>query len=91
MVERNDWVNFLSKDETGATRSNTSVCLSVDLPADKIKELVVTWNLRMLRMTCEARTEMHLLDFVFGVVQLWKERFRALVPWLEYGYEKFSA
>ncbi len=40
MVERNDWVNFLSKDETGETRSNTSVCLSVDLPADKIKELV---------------------------------------------------
>ena len=91
MVERNEWVNFLSNDETGATRSNTSVCLSMDLPADKIKELVaylesenVAYDIGAyrdappgLRIWCGATVE--------------KSDLEALVPWLEYGYEKFSA
>jgi phosphoserine aminotransferase len=90
MVERNDWVNFLSNDDTGATRSNTSVCLALDLPADKIKELVsylesedVAYDIGAyrdappgLRIWCGATVE--------------KSDLEALVPWLEYGYEKFN-
>lgn len=37
-VEENDWINFLAKDP--ATASSTSVCLTLDLTADEIKELV---------------------------------------------------
>jgi len=37
-VEENDWINFLAKDP--ATTSSTSVCLTLDLAADEIKELV---------------------------------------------------
>ncbi len=91
MVSRNDWVNFLSTDDTGATRSSTSVCLSVDLPAEKIKELVaylesedVAYDIGAyrdappgLRIWCGATVE--------------KSDLEALVPWLEYGYEKFSS
>jgi phosphoserine aminotransferase len=37
-VEKNDWINFLAKDP--ATRSSTSVCLTMDLTADQIKKFV---------------------------------------------------
>jgi phosphoserine aminotransferase len=37
-VEANDWINFLAKDP--ATRSSTSVCLTLDLTADQIKKFV---------------------------------------------------
>ncbi|MBN2199842.1 MAG: phosphoserine transaminase [Candidatus Aminicenantes bacterium] len=37
-VEKNSWIHFLAESED--IRSNTSVCLKVDLPEDKVKELV---------------------------------------------------
>lgn len=37
-VDENDWINFLAKDP--ATRSSTSVCLTLDLSADQIKSFV---------------------------------------------------
>jgi phosphoserine aminotransferase len=37
-VATRDWVHFLAGSKE--TRSNTSVCLTLDLPADKVKELV---------------------------------------------------
>jgi phosphoserine aminotransferase len=37
-VAKHDWVSFLAKDP--AIRSNTSVCLSLDLEPDRVKELV---------------------------------------------------
>lgn len=36
-VDRNPWANFLAKDPK--TRSNTSVCLILDLPKEKVKEM----------------------------------------------------
>ncbi len=37
-VAEHSWINFLA--ETVETRSNTSVCLILDLPADKVKALI---------------------------------------------------
>ena len=37
-VEKNAWIDFLAKDP--ATRSCTSVCLTLDLDADQIKKFV---------------------------------------------------
>jgi phosphoserine aminotransferase len=37
-VEKHEWIHFLAKDKK--IRSNTSVCLTLDLPAGKVKELV---------------------------------------------------
>ncbi|MBM4235952.1 MAG: phosphoserine transaminase [Firmicutes bacterium] len=37
-VENNKWINFLAADQT--YRSNTSVCLTLDLEADRLKMLV---------------------------------------------------
>jgi phosphoserine aminotransferase len=36
-VEENDWAHFLAKD--AATRSNTSICLTLDLAPEKVKQL----------------------------------------------------
>jgi phosphoserine aminotransferase len=37
-VAAHDWIHFLVKDKS--IRSNTSVCLTLDLPADQVKALV---------------------------------------------------
>jgi len=37
-VERHEWIDFLAENK--AIRSNTSVCFTVNLPADKLKELI---------------------------------------------------
>jgi phosphoserine aminotransferase len=37
-VETHDWIDFLAAGKE--IRSNTSVCFTVDLPADKVKEMV---------------------------------------------------
>ena len=37
-VSEHDWIHFLAADP--ATRSNTSVCLTVDLPPEKLKQLI---------------------------------------------------
>ena len=37
-VAKNDWIDFLAENKE--IRSNTSVCFTVDLPEDKLKELV---------------------------------------------------
>lgn len=36
-VEGKDWVQFLAEDKN--IRSNTSVCLKIDLPKEKVKEM----------------------------------------------------
>ncbi|MGD8538256.1 MAG: phosphoserine transaminase [Candidatus Aminicenantes bacterium] len=37
-VEKHDWIDFLAENKE--IRSNTSVCFKVDLPEDKLKEMV---------------------------------------------------
>jgi len=37
-VEKTSWIHFLAKEK--AYRSNTSVCLMVDLPEDKLKSMI---------------------------------------------------
>ena len=36
--DRHDWIHFLASDP--AIRSNTSVCLTVDLPPEKLQKII---------------------------------------------------
>ena len=85
-VAAHDWIDFLAKDP--ATRSNTSVCLSVELPADRVSAMVkrleaegVAYDIGSykdapagLRIWCGATVEASDL--------------RALMPWLEWAYHE---
>ena len=85
-VAAHPWISFLAK--TKETRSNTSVCLSLDLPEDKVKALVkllesegVAYDIGSykdappgLRIWCGATVE--------------QADLQALMQWLAWGYEQ---
>ena len=85
-VAEHDWVDFLAKDP--ATRSNTSVCLTLDLPADRVKKLVALLGEEGvahdfgayraapagLRIWCGSTVE--------------AADVQALMPWIEWGYQQ---
>jgi phosphoserine aminotransferase len=87
-VESHDWVDFLA--ESKEIRSNTSVCLNVDLPEDKLKQIVrlladeeVAYDCASyrdappgLRFWCGATVETSDLEIV--------------VLWLEWAYEQMK-
>jgi len=87
-VEKHPWISFLAKDKS--IRSNTSVCLSVDLPEDKIKMLVnllaeekVAYDISSykeapvgLRIWCGATVE--------------KSDLEILCEWLEWAYNEVA-
>lgn len=88
-VDENEWVDFLAKDP--ATRSCTSVCLTLDLTADQIKSFVnvlesedVAYDIGgyrdappSIRIWCGATVEQDDLE--------------ALVPWMKWAYESIVA
>jgi phosphoserine aminotransferase len=85
-VEQRDWIHFLAQNET--QRSNTSVCLTLDLTPAQVKQLVqlleaeaVAFDIQSyrdapdgLRIWCGATVE--------------SEDLRALCPWLDWAYEQ---
>jgi phosphoserine aminotransferase len=85
-VAANDWIEFLAQDP--ATRSNTSVCLTLNLEADQVKALAklleaegVAYDIGAyrdapagLRIWCGATVE--------------QSDLQALMPWLAWGYSQ---
>lgn len=85
-VEENDFVNFLAVDP--ATRSSTSVCLTLDLTADEIKKLVA------LLETEEVALDIGGYRDAPPSIRIWcgstveTDDVKALMPWLKWAYEE---
>ncbi|EXI73453.1 MAG: phosphoserine aminotransferase [Candidatus Accumulibacter sp. SK-11] len=88
-VAANDWISFLARDP--ATRSNTSVCLSVTLAAEQVKKMVKL--LEAEGVACDIGSYK---DAPAGI-RIWcgatieSADLQALMPWLAWAYEQVAA
>lgn len=87
-VAANEWISFLATDP--ATRSNTSVCLSVKLDAEQVKKLV-----KLLDSEGVAFDIGSYKDAPAGI-RIWcgatvdTADLQALMPWLAWAYEQVA-
>ena len=85
-VATHPWISFLAKSPE--TRSNTSVCLALDLPEDRVKQLT-----KLLETEGVAYDIGSYKDAPPGI-RIWcgatveKADLQALMPWLAWGYEQ---
>lgn len=88
-VASNEWISFLAKDP--ATRSNTSVCLSLQLTAEQVKSFV-----KLLETEAVAFDIGSYKDAPAGI-RIWcgatvdTSDVQALMPWLAWAYRQVTA
>ncbi len=88
-VAGNDWISFLAKDP--ATRSNTSVCLTLDASAEQVKQVV------KLLETHGAAYDIGAYKDAPAGIRIWcgatvqTEDLQALLPWLSWAYTQVKA
>ena len=85
-VAVNDWISFLAKDK--ATRSNTSVCLSLKATAEQVKTMT-----QLLEAEAAALDIGSYKDAPAGL-RIWcgatveQSDLQALMPWLSWAYDQ---
>ena len=88
-VSENDWIHFLAKDPS--IRSNTSICLTLDLTPEKVKSLTsmlekegVAYDIGSYR---DAPPGLRL----WGGATVLPEDMEALMAWIKYAYHTIQA
>jgi len=85
-VDEHPWIQFLCPDK--AARSNTSVCLKVDLEADKIKQMTKLLAAEQAAYDCDAyRDAPPGLRFWCGAT-VEKTNLEIALQWLEWAYNQ---
>lgn len=85
-VDSKDWIDFLAKDP--AIRSNTSVCLVVDLPDDKLKQMIKLLDKEGVAYDIAAYREAPSGLRIWCGATVETKDVEALMPWLEWAYEE---
>jgi phosphoserine aminotransferase len=85
-VAANDWISFLAKDP--ATRSNTSVCLSVALPADKVGAMVKLLEAQGVAYDIGAYKDAPAGLRIWCGATVEASDLKALMPWLTWAYQQ---
>lgn len=88
-VEDNDWVNFLAKDP--ATRSCTSVCLTLDLTPDEIKKFVSVLETENVAYDIGGYRDAPPSIRIWCGATVEEEDLQALVPWMEWAFKSIKA
>ena len=85
-VAQTDWLHFLADDP--ATRSNTSVCLTIDLSADQTKALIKLLDSEGVAFDIGAYRDAPdgLRIWCGGTVE--SSDLELLMPWIEWGYHQ---
>ena len=87
-VERNEWAHFLAVDP--ATRSNTSICLTLDLENAKLKEMLGWMEAEDIAYDIGAYRDAPPGIRIWGGATVESEDLELLCEWLEYGYSKYA-
>lgn len=85
-VEKHDWIDFLAEDKK--IRSNTSVCLKVDLEPDKVKKLIKLLEVEGASYDIASYREAPVgLRYWCGAT-VESEDLEAAMQWLEWAYNQ---
>jgi len=85
-VAANDWISFLAKDP--ATRSNTSVCLTLDVSAEQVKQLVKLLDTHAVAHDIGAYKDAPAGIRIWCGATVQTEDLQALLPWLSWAYNE---
>ena len=88
-VAANDWIDFLAKDP--ATRSNTSVCLSLKLSEDQVKKVVKLLEAEGVAYDIGAYKDAPAGIRIWCGATVESADLQALMPWLAWAYQTVSA
>jgi phosphoserine aminotransferase len=88
-VAANDWISFLAKDP--ATRSNTSVCLSLKLAEDQVKKLAKLLEAEGVAYDIGAYKDAPAGLRIWCGATIESSDLQALLPWLSWAYAQVQA
>lgn len=83
-VAHHDWISFLARDP--ATRSNTSVCLSVALPEEQVKRMVKLLDAEGVAHDIGAYKDAPAGLRIWCGATVETSDLQALMPWLQWAY-----
>ncbi len=87
-VAERDWIHFLAEDPE--TLSSTSICLTLDLDADKVKQIVKLLDNEGIAFDIGAYRDAPAGLRIWGGATVEVADVEALMPWVEWGYEQVS-
>ena len=88
-VAANDWISFLAKDP--ATRSNTSVCLTLKLGDDQVKKVVKLLEAEGVAYDIGAYKDAPAGIRIWCGATVESSDLQALMPWLSWAYHEVNA
>ncbi|TEW56851.1 phosphoserine transaminase [Psychromonas sp. RZ22] len=88
-VAQNDWINFLA--ENASIRSNTSVCLSVDLNSEQLKQFIKLLANKQVAFDIGAYKDAPSGLRIWCGSTVEKSDLEALTPWLTWAYQTVTA
>ena len=85
-VEQRDWIEFLARDSQQV--SNTSVCLTCDLPADQVKHMIKLLEIEGVAFDIGAYRDAPAGLRIWCGATVQESDINALLPWLDWAYKE---